>query len=360
MKIKKGDKVKFLNEVGGGIVTDFIDKKTVKVLNQDGFEIPTLIKELILIEEEEPTQHKLTNFFHAQPFDEPKPQKKEKKQPQTFDEIFEEPTYENPDDTLNVFFAFVPTNPKRANDSDLQTYLINDSNYFLFYNIAVPEQNDLRSLKSGTIEPNLKVLVNKIERSKLNSFDCFIVQILPFKTGKYPKQSVVEKELKINPLKYFKLRTYKENDFFDEPSFVLTIASENLLLEEVNQLSKQDVKKIINQKEHQNKQLNAPKRFKAQNTPEEEVVDLHIHELIEDEKGLTAKEMLQIQLDIFEKKMQQAIKSKLKRIVFIHGVGNGKLKMEVRSALSYKYKKYTFQDASFREYGWGATMVLLK
>jgi len=32
----------------------------------------------------------------------------------------------------------------------------------------------------------------------------------------------------------------------------------------------------------------------------------------------------------------------------------------VRRELQRKYPKYPFQDASFREYGFGATMVLLK
>ena len=36
--IKLGDKVKFLNDVGGGVVTRIINKDTVAVENEDGFE----------------------------------------------------------------------------------------------------------------------------------------------------------------------------------------------------------------------------------------------------------------------------------------------------------------------------------
>ena len=50
MKIKVGDKVKFLNENGGGIVSRIIDSKTVDVTIEDGFEIPTFIGDLIVIE----------------------------------------------------------------------------------------------------------------------------------------------------------------------------------------------------------------------------------------------------------------------------------------------------------------------
>jgi len=61
-----------------------------------------------------------------------------------------------------------------------------------------------------------------------------------------------------------------------------------------------------------------------------------------------------------ESEMQSAIRSGVKRIVFIHGVGQGVLKQEVASLLSKKFKKYYFQDASFKEYGYGATMVILR
>ena len=51
MQINIGDKVKFLSETGGGRVTRIIDVKTVMVLNEeDDFEIPTLKKDLVVIE----------------------------------------------------------------------------------------------------------------------------------------------------------------------------------------------------------------------------------------------------------------------------------------------------------------------
>ena len=49
-----------------------------------------------------------------------------------------------------------------------------------------------------------------------------------------------------------------------------------------------------------------------------------------------------------------------KRIVFIHGKGEGVLRSAIVKELRYKYKNYPFQDASFREYGYGATQVTIK
>lgn len=48
-----------------------------------------------------------------------------------------------------------------------------------------------------------------------------------------------------------------------------------------------------------------------------------------------------------------------KKIVFIHGKGEGVLRNAIINELRSKYKSYTYQDASFREYGFGATMVTI-
>ena len=46
MIFKKDDRVKFLNDVGGGVVTR-VDNKIVYVENQDGFEVPAMISQLL-------------------------------------------------------------------------------------------------------------------------------------------------------------------------------------------------------------------------------------------------------------------------------------------------------------------------
>ena len=53
MKFQPGDKVRFLNTSGGGVVTKIISPSLVSVAIEDGFEIPTLINELIRVESKE-------------------------------------------------------------------------------------------------------------------------------------------------------------------------------------------------------------------------------------------------------------------------------------------------------------------
>ncbi|MBB1540991.1 MAG: Smr/MutS family protein [Bacteroidia bacterium] len=59
--------------------------------------------------------------------------------------------------------------------------------------------------------------------------------------------------------------------------------------------------------------------------------------------------------------MEEALaQQEVRRLVAIHGVGNGRLRGEVVRILQRKYPMCSYQDASFKEYGYGATMVLLR
>ena len=48
--MQKGDRVRFLSETGGGVVAGFQDKYTVLVEDEDGFQIPTPINDVVVIE----------------------------------------------------------------------------------------------------------------------------------------------------------------------------------------------------------------------------------------------------------------------------------------------------------------------
>ena len=130
----------------------------------------------------------------------------------------------------------------------------------------------------------------------------------------------------------------------------------NILTTEIDKLTQHDFQKVVKEKEQK---LVVKKELKKR-TSEIVEVDLHINELIDNSKGLSNREILDIQLEKVESEMRSAIQSGVKSVVFIHGVGQGVLKLEVAKKLKSKFKKYYFQDASFKEYGYGATMVILR
>ncbi|MFR5659868.1 MAG: Smr/MutS family protein [Butyricimonas faecihominis] len=66
------------------------------------------------------------------------------------------------------------------------------------------------------------------------------------------------------------------------------------------------------------------------------------------------------QMDVFHKTLEQYKLRRGQKIVFIHGKGDGVLRQRILWELQTKYKRFNHQDASFKQYGYGATMVTIK
>lgn len=89
-------------------------------------------------------------------------------------------------------------------------------------------------------------------------------------------------------------------------------------------------------------------------------VDLHINELVDSTAGLDNAAMLKIQIDTFRRVMDAYRNAKGQKIVFIHGKGEGVLRHALLDELRLRYGKCESQDASFQQYGFGATMIVVK
>lgn len=92
--------------------------------------------------------------------------------------------------------------------------------------------------------------------------------------------------------------------------------------------------------------------------PQVMVVDLHLQELVKDERSVRPEERLRYQLDYFERMLNTAIRERKRKLIVIHGIGEGVLREEVRKALQY-YDMLRFDDADPRSYGSGATEVVI-
>lgn len=88
-------------------------------------------------------------------------------------------------------------------------------------------------------------------------------------------------------------------------------------------------------------------------------IDLHIDELVDSTAGMDNTAMLNLQLDTVRATMHENRLRKGQKIVFIHGKGEGVLRKAVLELLRKDYPKAELQDASFSEYGFGATLVTI-
>lgn len=91
-------------------------------------------------------------------------------------------------------------------------------------------------------------------------------------------------------------------------------------------------------------------------TPE---FDLHIEKLVKNFSSMTNYEILNLQIETAKRHIEFALKNRIPKIVFIHGVGEGILKSDLEFMLK-RYDNISFQDGSFQKYGMGATEVYIK
>ena len=88
-------------------------------------------------------------------------------------------------------------------------------------------------------------------------------------------------------------------------------------------------------------------------------VDLHIEKLVKNKNGMSNYDILTLQTETAKRQLDFAIKNRMPKVVFIHGVGEGILKAELDFLLG-RYDNISFQDANYQTYGLGATEVYIK
>ena len=376
--MQKGDKVRFLSEKGGGIVAGFQGKDIVLVEDEDGFQIPMPIRECVVIDTDDYNIAKVDTMGR-------KNHSVDKKQvdkltrdnyctagtPSTRQTVFPSPEIKG-NDILNVKLAYVPQDIKAVTTTLFDAYLVNDSNYSLYYTYLVAEGKSWTVRAHGLMEPNTKMYLEEFGKEFLNNMERVAVQLLPFKEAKgFLMKPAVSVELRIDTVKFYKLHTFRDSDFFEEPALLYDVVKDDAPVHQVfvDAVQLQDV---LLGKAHQNPpsqgsltgqygKSNIPPRREGSLGSSIIEIDLHINELLDNTNGMTNGEMLEYQLGVFRKTMDENRSRRGQKIVFIHGKGEGVLRRAIETELKSKYKGgCTFQDASFREYGFGATMVTIR
>jgi len=347
--MKIGDRIRYLNSVGGGVVSKFINKEVVSILEDDGFETPVLIRECVVIEEiNEKTNFPRKNVNNnAQPTPAPLPEPVKEEKPAFFDETPE-------GEKLTVALAFVPQDVKKIQSTIFDWYFVNDSNYSLYYTISAVQNKLAKVLESGIIHLNTTFFLREITKEQLNDFEKINVQFVAFKAEKsYAVKPSVSLTVTVKLVNFYKLHSFTENDYFEEPAMIIPIVTQDRL----------ELPTQINADNFKQKNETAQPPKPAIPKPDKKTVveiDLHIHQLLDNISGLSNADMLDYQMKKFNETLAENKGKKGQKIVFIHGKGNGVLRNEMLKELKKKYPTYTYQDASFKEYGFGATLITIK
>lgn len=348
--MKIGDKVRFLNTTGGGIVKGFQGKDIVLVEDNEGFDIPVLIRETVVIE--------LANDIQVRQSAKPSQEIEIQQRPSAKPEEEYKPEETKEGELLTVLLSYFPVDIKNLSSTNFECYLINDSNYYLSYNYMSRIDTGWVSRATGIIEPNTKLFLEEFEKSELNDIEKVCLQFFAYKKGKpYSLKNTYSVEVRIDTVKFYKLHSFKENDYFEDDAMLYPIVRRDLGEKEIT-ISPEEIAIAMKEKESGKRPRIQP-ITKKEKSPVLEI-DLHIDELLDDTNGLSSADILEYQLKKFREVMDENRKNREQKIVFIHGKGDGVLKNAILKELKTNYKTAYYQDASFREYGYGATMVTIK
>jgi dsDNA-specific endonuclease/ATPase MutS2 len=148
-----------------------------------------------------------------------------------------------------------------------------------------------------------------------------------------------------------------------DDGFLLDFNSEELVKNEQKQVLKSEVflhenlRDVVLEKEAPKRKKQIVKRLKERFESTMEV-DLHINQLVKSTHGMTNYDMLTLQLDTARRQLDFAISKRIQKVVFIHGVGEGVLKLELEYLFG-RYSNVKFYDANYQKYGLGATEVYI-
>lgn len=355
--MKPGDKVRFLSQTGGGIVVGFDRKGWALVEDEDGFQIPMPPNECVVVEEN--TVGRARSGVKAVEGEE-------------------------------LHAALVYT--REGNGTFCCTFA-NECNYSLLVTYTVLYKGEHTTVFAGEVLPYERSVIFSFGKEALHDGAKKVqVRAIPFKRspsgallqGKanvykgidekkaWKPKAIIETEFTLDAVNLLKDSFFKENEYLSERGYVIPVIKAGVPHpDNLKELQKELQAKFRQDTADSGKQT-VPENTSGKRADDGEEglvkatasgileVDLHAHELLETTTGMGNTEILLYQLEKFNEVMVAHLHRKGTRIVFIHGKGDGVLRNALLKELKSKYSRCTWQDASFREYGFGATMVTVR
>lgn len=320
-----GDKVRVLRGKEEGIITRIIDNKLIEIEIEDGFQIPVLKSEVVVVAKEENT------FF--------KPEAASPTREKSSRQIFT-PSQQAPE---GIFLAFRP-----LNDRIMAAYLINQGRQQIPYTVFQESRGGvITGLACGTLNEGAFSKLAEISIQNFEEWPAYLFQFLFFSAGK-------NKEIKM-PLT--KKLNFKAASFYKSKRVAPVLNAEAYtfrLDSEASTVNADQLREKLNESG-----LQASSQATAGETPPS-LLDLHIEKLSPHAPDLSSQEIISLQLSTFEKHLDQAIAAGLDEVVYIHGVGNGTLRNALHRRLSKDPNISYFKDAQKNKFGFGATQVKIK
>ena len=354
MKFKIGDKVNFLNESGGGIISAIVDSRLVKVEVDGGFEMPVLVSDLIPDYRAREAEE-ISNNFSSAPRPAAQPVAEVNEEPERISKVS---PYFDVKEEKGIYLAYEPHEQQWLLTGDIDIFLINNTKNDVLYSLFMEQDEVLTGIDYGSIPPDSKVIIDTIERDELDNWSRGFVQVLFHADSPEKLYMPLHSRINVKSGRFYKEGSYTSNSLVQgkalivkiSPESALEIASDNPLREKQGFSTKNSEAQTVKEK---------PLIEKHKTDINTAIVDLHIGELVDNILGMSSHDMLNTQIDYFKKTLESAVANDYEKVTFIHGVGNGVLKNAIIKELE-NYEGIENRMASISKFGVGALDVLIK
>lgn len=361
MTPKIGDTVRFLNSVGGGRVVKI--EGQIAYVDEDGFETPALLRECVVVASGNSFYKSETRAAKAEA---PAPVKAASKDATPAPAPTLPPVVETPEgEIMNIVLGFEPADIRRLSETTFDAFLVNDSNFALYVTVATrPNESDQWTLRyRGFIEAATQEFLFELQTSDLPDIDRIAVQAIALKTSApYSHKPAIDFERRLDATKFARLHCFGDNPYFDSKVLAVDIVR-NDQVPSATRVEPEELRRAMAEKQRDDRRRTRPVEHRSRSSkpaPQLLEIDLHAGELLDDLRGLSKADILNYQIDTFRRIMDENLRNHGMRIVFIHGKGEGVLRSALMKELNHRYKGHEVADASFREYGFGATQVTIK
>jgi hypothetical protein len=306
-----------------GIVVGFGANNIVEVEIEDGFRIPALRSEVVVVAAEE-----------SERFRREEPDARKGVEPRGTKEIVS---------IKGIFLAFIP-----LNDVNLAFYFINNTDFDLPYTLGEVRNEAYTALQGGVLKRKSSVKVTEVTTQNFENWPAYLVQLLFFREGNGTLREPLTRKIRFRANTFFK--TKAKAPLLNKDAYLVQLDKEETAAEIKPE-------QIVEGMYGKAPKTGLPEAVVARPPAE---VDLHIEKLSDNYAQMSSPDIIKLQLQAFDKALENAIATGMSEIVFIHGVGNGTLRTELHRRLSKHASVKYFEDARKEKFGYGATAVKIK
>lgn len=344
MLVAIGTKVVLIHSNDEAVVTELLDDGMVQVrLLDSNLEIPVFAEDIKRLDKpvQKPVKAKVV------PGKKPKQVRKPKREPaETQYTIIK---------SFGIQLAFSPIIQADETTEKYEIFLINDTPHPVLFGFQLDLDGRKVIRKDGKLDATSTINLGDLFFDELNDapvchLECW--RILTDGTG--PRMA---KKLKIKPKTFFK--KLKTAPLLNRPVHLYRIFEK--LETRTGKRREEDLQTYTRRNIQPTNWFEIGQRMPhevielAEFVPE---IDLHIDRLAPKMKKKDKAAILRIQLEHFEKYMDQAIRLGVERVFIIHGIGEGRLKNHIASRLIQMPEVKSFKNEYHPRYGYGATEVV--